>query len=116
MARWQKGTFDHDGDGRDGGSRKADGTTTEKTMATKKKAAAKPTIKADGQNQMNSAAAEQAEATQEGSKSTAQTGMEPGPSPKEQRAKLNAQFEKADEEGRAAIIDETQVGLQVRGY
>lgn len=85
-------------------------------MAKTKKAAAKPTIKADGQNQMNSAAAAQAEAVQEGSKSTAETGMEPGPTPKEQRAKLNEQFEKADEKGKAAIIDETQVGLQVRGY
>jgi hypothetical protein len=89
-------------------------------MANTKKAADKPTIKADGQNQMSTAAAEQSEDVQEaetkGSKSTAQTGMEPGPTPREQRDKLNAEFEKANEKGKAAIIDETQVGLQVRGY
>jgi hypothetical protein len=119
MTRWQKGTFDHDGDGKPGGSMKTDGTTTETKMATTKKTAAKktaPTIKADGQNQMNTAAAAQAEAVQEGSKATAESGQAPGPSPKEQRAKLNEQFEKADEKARQAIIDETQVGLQVRGY
>lgn len=47
---------------------------------------------------------------------TAQTGMEPGLSPKEQRAKINEQFEAADEKARQAIIDETQAGLAVRGY
>lgn len=47
---------------------------------------------------------------------TAQTGMEPGLSPKEQRAKINEQFEAADEKGKAAIIEETQAGLGVRGY
>lgn len=51
-----------------------------------------------------------------GSAHTVQNGMEPGLSPKEQRAALNEQFAKADEQGQAAIIDETQVGLQVRGY
>jgi hypothetical protein len=107
MARFSKGTTDHDGDGKMGGSLK------ETDMAKK---ATKPTIKADGQNQMNSAAPEQAEAVQEGSKATAESGQAPGPSPKEQRAKLNRQFEEADEKGKAAIIDETQVGLQVRGY
>lgn len=81
-----------------------------------KKTAAKPTIKADGQNQMNTAAAAQSEVVSEGSKSTAQAGMEPGPSPKERRAELNAQFEKADAKARAAIIEETQAGLGVRGY
>lgn len=45
-----------------------------------------------------------------------QAGMEPGLSPKEERAKLNEQFAKADEEGKAAILEETKVGLQVRGY
>ena len=54
--------------------------------------------------------------TAETSAHTPQTGMEPGLSPKEQRARLNRQFEEADEKGKAAIIDETQVGLQVRGY
>lgn len=110
MPRFLKGTLDHDNDGKMGGSRKGDDTMAKATTKTK------PTIKADGQNQMNSAAAAQAEAVQEGSKSTAQSGMEPGPSPREQRDKLNAAFEKADEKGQAAIIDETQVGLQVRGY
>ena len=112
MSRFLKGTTDHDSDGKMGGSLK------ETDMATKKKTAAKtePTIKADGQNQMNSAAAEQSEAVQEGSKATAESGQAPGPSPKEQRAKLNEQFEKADEKGKAAIIDETQAGLGVRGY
>lgn len=38
------------------------------------------------------------------------------PSPKEQRAALNKQFEEADEKGRAAIIEETQAGLGIRGY
>jgi hypothetical protein len=80
-------------------------------MATKK---TKPTIKADGQNQMNSAAAEQSEAIQEGSK--AEGGQAPGLSPKEQRARINAQFDEADEKGKAAIIEETQTGLGVRGY
>lgn len=109
MTRFRKGTLDHDGDGKMGGS-----NPKETDMATTKKT--KPTIKADGQNQMSSAAAAQAEAVQEGSKGTAESGMEPGPSPKEKRAELNKQFEEADEKGKAAIIDETQVGLQVRGY
>lgn len=51
----------------------------------------------------------------EGSAHTPQTGMEPGLSPKEQRAKLNEQFAAADEKGQAAIIAETQAGLGVRG-
>lgn len=63
-------------------------------------------VKADGQN----AAASDAEA------STVQSGQEPGPSARERREELNRTFEKADEKGKAAIIDETQVGLQVRGY
>lgn len=46
----------------------------------------------------------------------AQTGMEPGLSPKEQRAALNEQFAKADEQGKADIIDETQSILGVRGF
>lgn len=37
-------------------------------------------------------------------------------SPKDRRAELNKQFEEADEKGKAAIIDETQAGLGVRGY
>jgi hypothetical protein len=111
MPRFLKGTTDHDSDGKMGGSLK------ETKMVAKKTAAKKaPTIKADGQNQMNTAAAAQAEAVQEGSKATAESGQAPGPSPKEQRAKLNEQFEKADEKARQAIIDETQVGLQVRGW
>jgi 2-phospho-L-lactate guanylyltransferase (CobY/MobA/RfbA family) len=114
MPRFLKGTTDHDSDGKMGGSLKETKMVTKKTAA--KKAAAKPTIKADGQNQMNTAAAAQAEAVQEGSKATAESGQAPGPSPKEQRAKLNEQFEKADEKARQAIIDETQVGLQVRGW
>lgn len=110
MARFRKGTLDHDGDGKIGGS-----NPKETSMGTPKKAPAKkPTIKADGQNQMNSAAAAQAESVQKGSKSTAHSGEEP--TPKDRRAELNRQFEKADEDGKAAIIDETQVGLQVRGY
>jgi hypothetical protein len=51
-----------------------------------------------------------------GSAHTAQTGTEPGLSPKEQRAKLNEQFEAADDKARQAIIDETQAGIGVRGY
>lgn len=48
---------------------------------------------------------------------TPQTGMETAPlTPKEKRAELNKQFEEADEAGKAAIIEETQIGLQVRGY
>ena len=46
----------------------------------------------------------------------ANTGMTPGPTPKEQRAALNKKFEEADEKGKAAIIEETQLGLQIRGY
>jgi sRNA-binding protein len=121
MTRFLKGTTDHDSDGKMGGSLKeTDMAKAPKKTATK--AAAKPaedkapTIKADGQNQMSTAAAEQAEATQKASKSTAESGMAPGPSPKEQRAAINEQFEAADEKGRAAIIDETQAGLGVRGY
>lgn len=41
---------------------------------------------------------------------------EPGLTPKERRAELNRQFEEADEKGKAEIIEETQIGLQVRGY
>lgn len=48
--------------------------------------------------------------------SKADAKPEPTLSPKEKRAELNEQFEKADEEGKAAIIEETQLGLQVRGY
>jgi type II secretory pathway component HofQ len=110
MPRFLKGTTDHDSDGKMGGSLKETKMATTKKAAAKKPAA-KPAIKADGQNQMNTAAAEQ-----EGSKATAESGQAPGPSPKEQRAKLNEQFEKADEKARQAIIDETQVGLQVRGW
>jgi len=110
MSRFLKGTTDHDSDGEMGGSLKE----TDMAKTTTKKA--KPTIKADGQNQMNSAAAAQAEAVQEAEGADVQSGQAQGPSPKEQRAKLNEQFENADEKGKAAIIDETQVGLQVRGY
>ena len=40
----------------------------------------------------------------------------PGLSPKEARAALNKQFSDADDEGKAAIIEETQAGLGVRGF
>lgn len=76
-----------------------------------KPATKKPTVKADGQNQMNTAAAEQAEKA-----SPTQSSVKPGPSAKERRAELNKQFEEADDKGKAAIIDETQAGLGVRGY
>lgn len=45
-----------------------------------------------------------------------QSGQEPGLTPAQERERLNEQFAKADAKGQAAIIDETQVGLQVRGY
>lgn len=38
------------------------------------------------------------------------------PTPKEQRAEINKAFEEADDEGKAAIIAETQASLGVRGY
>jgi hypothetical protein len=75
-------------------------------MATKKKAATKPAPQNDTDNSTRGVPA----ATE------ANTGMAPGPSPKEQRAALNKQFEEADEKGKAAIIDETQAGLGIRGY
>lgn len=102
MARFLKGTTDHDSDGKMGGSRKETDMTASKTKAapavikTKDLPAVSP--KADS------------------SAHKVQAGMEPGPSPKEQRAKLNEQFEAADEKGKAAIIEETQAGLGVRGY
>lgn len=81
-------------------------------MATAKKVAAKPAAKkAD-----TTAKAADTAAAAPTSGHTAQTGMEAGPSPKEQRAAINKQFEEADEKGKAAIIDETQAGLGVRGY
>lgn len=46
----------------------------------------------------------------------AQTGMEAGLSPKEQRDAINRMFEKADEQGKADHIAETQAGLGIRGY
>lgn len=99
--RFRKGTTDHDGDGKMGGSMK------ETDMANApKKAAAKP-----AQSKTTTKATDTAESGHK-----AQNGMEPGLSPKEQRAALNAQFEAADEKGQAAIIDETQAGLGVRGY
>lgn len=36
MSRWSKGTLDHDGDGRPGGSRKGTDMTAKKKTATKK--------------------------------------------------------------------------------
>jgi hypothetical protein len=75
-------------------------------MATKKKAAAKKAAAPQTDNSTRGVPA----ATE------ANTGMAPGSSPKEQRAALNKQFEEADEKGRAAIIDETQAGLGIRGY
>lgn len=38
------------------------------------------------------------------------------PTPKEQRAEINKAFEEADDDGKSAIIAETQAGLGVRGY
>lgn len=72
-----------------------------------KKAAAKP-VEADTGTETTEEAPTSGHA--------AQTGMEAGPSPKEQRDALNKKFEEADEKGKAAIIDETQVGLGIRGY
>lgn len=66
--------------------------------------------KADGQNIMNSSAAEADTA------STVESGMEQGPTAREKREEVNRTFAKADAKGQAAIIEETQVGLQVRGY
>lgn len=74
-----------------------------------KKSTAKTAPKADGQNIMTAPA--DADAA-----SPVQSGQEQGPSPREQRDEINAAFEKADAKGQAAIIDETQVWLQVRGY
>lgn len=82
---------------------------------TAKKTAAHKPAAAKTETPATETPATEAPATK-GSAHTAQTGMEPGLSPKEERAKLNAQFAKADEKGQAAIIAETQAGLGVRGY
>jgi hypothetical protein len=108
MTRWRKGTNDQDGDGRKGGSRK------ESDMAKK------PTAK-------------------KADTSTVESGMEPGADTDALRAKLqkqfdkadaegepltprqrtdafNAEFEKADPEVQAALVEEAEVGKQIRGY
>lgn len=102
--RFRKGTTDHDGNGKMGGSLKETDMVTKSTT----KPAAKPVAKPQAEPKTAT--------TTDGSGHKSQNGMEPGLSPKEQRAALNDQFAKADEKGQAAIIDETQVGLQVRGY
>lgn len=49
-------------------------------------------------------------------KAAAAVPAEPGPTPKERRAEINRQFAEADDKARAALTEEAQVGLQVRGY
>lgn len=100
MPRFSKGTLDHDFDGKMGGSLKENDMT-----APKKAPAKKPAAKAD------EPAVEQTSEPVE-----AVPAETPGLSPKEQRAKLNEQFAAADAKGQAAIIEETQVALGVRGY
>lgn len=47
----------------------------------------------------------------------ANTGQAPAPlTPAQEREALNKQFAEADEKGQAQIINDTQVGLQIRGY
>jgi hypothetical protein len=76
-------------------------------MAAKKTAAKKPAAKTETTDDSTRGVPAATEAN---------TGMAPGPSPKEQRAALNKQFAEADAKGQAAIIDETQAGLGIRGY
>lgn len=98
MTRFSKGTTDHDGDGRMGGSRK--GTNMAKKSTTKR--AAK--LKGEGMD--------------------VQSGMDPGPDPKVQQKAAADKFAEADargqpetdEEKAAWEAEEARVGQQVRGY
>jgi len=108
--RFRKGTLDHDGDGRMGGSMKEsdmDKPTEKNALKDTAKAVEATTPKE---------APKAKDKPSRTSAHTAKSGMEPGAPPKERRAEINRQFDEADEKAKAAIIDETQIGLQVRGY
>ncbi len=93
-------------------------------MAKAKTAARKATIKgatkADKEQIAAARAVNKAEAAGERApEENTKTGVatpEAAPTPREARDAAQKLFDKADEDGKAAIIAETQVGLAARGY
>jgi hypothetical protein len=103
MPRFKKGTTDHDGDGKMGGSMK------ETDMASTKKPASKAKDTEDTGAEDSPLVAMEAKAREA-------AGDDPLKAVKEQKAEFNRLFAKADAEAQAAIVEERQAGLQVRGY
>jgi hypothetical protein len=99
VTRFRKGTLDHDGNGRRGGSMKGD---SEMAKASTKKAAAKPRTAKKGMDP--------------------QSGMEAGPDPRDARRKADAMFAEADAKGDAKAdpspeeLEALRVQHQVRGF
>ncbi len=93
--------------------------TTKLKGATKMEAkAAEAVVKADAKAE-DQAVRETAKTDAASARANAKTGAaspEAQATPKEQRAAAQKLFDKADEDGKAEIIAETQLGLAARGY
>lgn len=110
MTRFRKGTLDHDGDGRKGGSMKGDGTMAKKKAAAKKTPAPKPNeTDALVDEGLRNASADM------------QSGMTPGPPSDVRAQQVRDQFARADElaapnEDARRELEERRVAQQVRGF
>jgi hypothetical protein len=119
MTRFRKGTLDHDGTGKIGGSMKeADMTEPKKTA--KKAEAETPADAAVAPRAARKQALEAEQARVAASKPkasahTPQTGMESGPEVNAQQEEAARMFADADEKERQGLVD-LQVERQVRGW
>jgi hypothetical protein len=106
MTRFRKGTLDHDGNGKIGGSMKeADMTEPKKTAK-----------KAEAETPADAAVAARVAASKpKASAHTPQTGMESGPEVNAQQEEAARMFADADEKERQGLVD-LQVERQVRGW
>lgn len=108
MGRFSKGTLDHDGDGRMGGSMK--GNDMAKAPAKK---AEKPANTESGMEPGADTDALRAKLQAQFDKADA--AGEPM-TPRERTDAFNAEFDKADPEVQRALQEEAEVGKQIRGY
>ncbi len=114
-SRFTKGTLDHDGDGRKGGSRK--GTTMAKDTKP-----AKRTRATKEQSEALAAAATERSTVPDPQSGGVSVVSEEQPSPaqvkKAQREALEAQFAEADGKGQPSTqdIQDARLGLVARGY
>lgn len=119
--RFSKGTTDHDGDGKMGGSLKETDMTKQPAKATAKKPAAKPNPETQPRAARKDALVEAQAQVSEASPDP-QSGMEPTSNTEEAERRVAEQFKAADAVGQPrtekeqAAVDEATLNRQIRGY